>query len=118
MRTLGTLALLFFCGTLGVMAFVDPPADRLPPATPEQIAIANARAALAIALLDPDTAKVGPIFVGRAGYVCGMVNGKNAFGGFTGMRPFTFNVRTRALTFEVAAWNAHCAGVSYSMAGR
>lgn len=45
------------------------------------------------ALKDPASANFGPIRGGRDPYgkiiVCGMVNAKNSFGGYTGMQPFS-----------------------------
>lgn len=51
--------------------------------------------AVAAALKDPDAAKFqwGPIILARdsAAY-CGLVNGKNAYGGYVGFRPFMVRV--------------------------
>ncbi len=46
-----------------------------------------------MSLKDPDSAKFGPKFSasssgGEAITVCGLVNAKNSYGGYTGMKPF------------------------------
>lgn len=61
-------------------------------------AFALAREGVLAALKDPDSAKFGPKMV-RKTYswngeeiVCGTVNAKNGFGGYTGMTPFVYRI--------------------------
>lgn len=37
---------------------------------------------------DPDAAQFNDVKAGKEGSVCGMVNGKNSFGGYVGYKPF------------------------------
>ena len=54
----------------------------------------EARKAITNILRDPDSAKFGKIFKGRGlsgkQTICGEVNAKNKFGGYTGMTPFVY----------------------------
>ena len=54
----------------------------------------EARQAIIRTLKDPDSARFGRIFEGRGvigkATICGEVNAKNGFGGYTGMTPFVY----------------------------
>ena len=54
----------------------------------------NARQAITRALREPGSAQFGRIFEGRGiigkATICGEVNAKNGFGGYTGMTPFVY----------------------------
>jgi hypothetical protein len=62
-------------------------------------------------LRDPDSAKFGDVFFGRNGTVCGTVNSKNGFGGYTGAQVFTVDAKYVRLgdSGAVATWNKNCA---------
>ena len=51
---------------------------------------------------DPDSVKFGKLFEGRGSSgkqtICGEVNAKNGFGGYTGMTPFIYFVDTDQAT--------------------
>jgi len=82
----------------------------------------STKAAVLAQLRDPDSAKFSEIFavgdrkVGKAFpvIICGKVNAKNGFGGFTGDQPFVRFMATGAVTLEkqtaIKEWNAYCAG--------
>lgn len=57
----------------------------------ERVAIDEAREQVRAHLRDPDSAKFGGAMVGPRGVVCGLVNAKNGFGGYTGMQPYFVN---------------------------
>lgn len=86
-------------------------------AAPDPI-LAEAQAEVAIkdALKDPDSAKFGEEDVrdAKRPVVCGTVNAKNGFGGYTGMRPFIV-IGSRAAVQDdptdgrfVKLWNSLC----------
>jgi hypothetical protein len=58
----------------------------------------EARKAIIRILKDPDSVKFGQLFEGRGlsgkETICGEVNAKNGFGGYTGMTPFVYFVET------------------------
>ena len=62
-------------------------------------------------LKDPDSAKFGDVFVGRNGTMCGTVNSKNSFGGYTGAQVFTVDAEFVRIgdNGAVATWNKNCA---------
>lgn len=57
----------------------------------ERVAIDEAKERVRAHLRDPDSAKFGGAMVGPRGVVCGVVNAKNGFGGYTGMQPYFVN---------------------------
>jgi len=73
------------------------PTPSAAPAAPLSDAeIAKAKAAVRVALKDPDSAKFGPMR--RDGeYVCGTINSKNGFGGYTGAKPFSLDAKGEVL---------------------
>jgi len=70
----------------------------------------DARRAIIRTLKDPDSARFGRIFEGREVVgkttICGEVNAKNGFGGYTGMTPFVYfpdNDRAELITNPVTS---------------
>lgn len=49
---------------------------------------------------DPGSAVFGPMTPGKSGVVCGMVNGRNGFGGYSGMTPFFYVRETGRLSMS------------------
>jgi hypothetical protein len=67
-------------------------------------AIARAKAALVKSLKDPESARISDVVrktspVG-ADYICGQVNAKNGFGGYTGSKAFLYYVADAKLMSE------------------
>lgn len=54
----------------------------------ERGAVAEVKQAVAAQQRDPDSAKFTDVRQGRENWVCGLVNGKNAFGAYAGPRRF------------------------------
>lgn len=52
---------------------------------------AAARAAVVASLKDPDSARFGSFSHGKGSAVCGLVNARNAAGGYTGARAFVYS---------------------------
>lgn len=65
------------------------------------------------ALKDPESARFGPVFMGKNDNGCALVNARNSFGGYTGMRPFVVN-KKGIHENDVTLWNRVCAKVPYS----
>lgn len=61
--------------------------------------IAAAHAAVLGALKDPASARFEGDVVYPTGAVCGLVNGKNAYGGYVGSTPYFYVIATRELRF-------------------
>lgn len=66
-------------------------------------------------LKDPDSVKFGDVFASKTfpeSNVCGFVNARNGFGGYTGMTPFIYSKSTNAVQMmgddKVGAWRAQC----------
>lgn len=84
--------------------------------------VQTARAAIANLLKDPTSARFEGI-ERRPGAVCGFVNSKNSFGGYTGRKPFVYLIaEKKGWVLEapmapvdaapaLAAAEKHCAGV-------
>lgn len=105
------IGLLFLGGLVGGIANGGPPPiDRKAnEAIFAQVeAEARARKIVRTMLKDPDSAKFGDIFFGRHGTVCGTVNAKNAFGGYTGAQVFTIDTKYIRIS-DTATWNKNCA---------
>lgn len=74
-------------------------------AGPEEKVFAELRTQVLTRLRDPESARFGAFSRGirldsnnkRRDTVCGSVNAKNAYGGYTGMRPLVYFVDTREL---------------------
>lgn len=81
---------------LGACVFLSACATAAPPVATQAIElsadqVAAVQAGLRASLKDPDSARFGPMKASRAGdaiYVCGYVNAKNSYGGFTGMQSY------------------------------
>lgn len=81
----------------------------------ETQAIGLAKASVKARLKDPSSAEFGQVVVKSSGIVCGYVNAKNAFGGYTGEKAF-ISMGSQGMTwlhgespdFE-KTWNKHCA---------
>jgi hypothetical protein len=62
----------------------------------------RAKQAISEGMRDPDSVKFGKLFEGRGSSgkqtICGEVNAKNGFGGYTGMTPFIYFVDTDQAT--------------------
>jgi hypothetical protein len=74
-------------------------------------AFAQARTALLARLKDADSAKITSMR--RVGeYVCGEVNSKNGFGGYTGAKKFSVSSNGEALiggeSVELGVWASPC----------
>jgi hypothetical protein len=61
---------------------------------------AEARAAVLAALKDPESARFGPMTAGKPGTVCGTVNARNSFGGYTGNRAFAWTSGKSVLIYS------------------
>jgi len=73
-------------------------------------AVDSAKEMILSILKDPDSAKFGNVFLGRQGTMCGTVNSKNGFGGYTGAQVFTIDTKyVRIGDGAVAKWNKNCA---------
>ncbi len=73
---------------------------------------AKVRSAVAAQLKDPDSARYGRMFVSRKNgtTICGMVNSKNSFGGYTGEQPFVMREWLKIGETAITDWNKYCAG--------
>jgi hypothetical protein len=73
----------------------------------------NARRAVRALLRDPESA-VFATMVSRNGMICGYVNAKNGFGGYTGMKEFIYrNGRATINSGQdsfIKIWNTKCSG--------
>ena len=83
----------------------------------ERQMILDARVNVKARLRDGGSAEFGRVYVSRSNMVCGFVNAKNGFGGYTGMQPFIagfakgdvlFYQRAHEQHFE-KYWKQHCA---------
>src|SRR5262245_2823514 len=118
------MALLSACGT----ASAPPPAAAPsgPPPTAkisDQDLFKQARQAVTAAVRDPESAKFGPKFerrvhATRSGepyeIVCGQVNAKNGFGGYTGMKMFAWTTRDSAVYVDDLVTSNLCLGTTGS----
>jgi hypothetical protein len=80
------------------LAMIAKPTIQEMPSPPPPEQFPDARRAIIRILKDPDSAKFGTLFERPAKrIVCGEVNSKNSYGGYTGMTPFVyFNETDRA----------------------
>jgi len=103
------LGLFVISGIIGAATGGGPPAR-----DPRQIAyddaIDTAKQMILTTLKDPDSAKFGNVFFGRKATICGTVNAKNSFGGYTGAQVFTIDAKyVRVGDGAVSNWNKNCA---------
>jgi hypothetical protein len=77
-------------------AVSPPPPVARPPSQSDYFL--RAKQAVTRTLRDPDSAKFGPIFEGNGSsgrkIICGFVNARNGYGGYTGMERFIYFVDT------------------------
>lgn len=50
-----------------------------------------AKAFVAASMKDPDSVRFGQLSHGKGKSICGLVNAKNGYGGYTGMEPFVYS---------------------------
>lgn len=102
---------LVICSALALVACAapTPPAppapavEPLPAATLSKEEIAAVQNGIKRKLKDPDSAKFGAMNAGRLTdrtVVCGWVNAKNSYGGYTGMEPYIGYIFFKPLNFE------------------
>lgn len=121
------IALLF---ASGLMLSACVTAANFSPATVPQSRIDAGLASVRLNLRDPDAAQFRDVRTYQADaqagggiIICGLVNGKNAFGGFTGFKPFrasidpqgtldTFYIQGEGDLGSIAATAAPCNGAS------
>lgn len=65
----------------------------------DKTSIAAARAAVLGSLKNPASARFEGDVVYPGGVVCGLVNGKNAYGGYVGATPYFYVIATKELRF-------------------
>lgn len=63
----------------------------LPARLPVVDPFADARAVVVASLKDPDSARFGAFARGKGSSVCGEINARNSFGGYTGPRAFVYS---------------------------
>ncbi len=79
------------------------------------LAQAIAKQAVLGRLKDPDSAKFGQVVARESGIVCGYVNSKNSFGGYTGDKAFIYFTKKEIAVMQGEAkdfesvWNKQCA---------
>lgn len=79
------------------------------------LAQAIAKEAVLGRLKDPDSAKFGQVVARESGIVCGYVNSKNSFGGYTGDKAFIYFTKKEVAVMQGEAkdfesvWNKQCA---------
>lgn len=79
----------------------------------EELDLYRAQRTITAALRDPSSAQFGRVFPGRVATVCGFVNARNGFGGYTGMQPFIVSGSDAVMVTELkpetlAAWKQFC----------
>lgn len=67
--------------------------------------ILNAREHIKGRLKDPSSAKFSGEFIGKNGAICGHVNAKNSFGGYTGESRYIFSVNFSAIDEGATSFN-------------
>lgn len=111
----------FFYTLMGVIALLSMASGMFPQTaeeklraqrdTQQQVRLIRAEQAVKSVLRDPRSATFGTSFIGRDDAVCGVVNAKNGFGGYTG--PQTYMVHQNELrlgaTLPASLWNRYCA---------
>lgn len=106
---------IVFAGAVLMMIFYSITREprSAPPPTPQQVeakkaavAIAVAQSAIQGALKDPDSAKFSGAFY-KEGTVCGYVNAKNSFGGYSGDKGFVVDEKRGIAELEGSTANFH-----------
>jgi hypothetical protein len=82
--------------------------------TPKPDPIAQARERVKEMLKDPDSAKFRTEFVGKDGAVCGFVNAKNSYGGYSGFERYVVSADSVLLdggeSWKMdSRWSDYCA---------
>lgn len=78
-----------------------------------QLEILSAKQSITERMKDPESTRFGEV-INRAGFVCGYVNSKNSFGGYTGEKAFVFNISSREIFLQDQGpgfeklWNSRC----------
>lgn len=75
-----------------------------------ELNIIHAKRAVKSSLRDPDSAVFGTTYTGRDSAICGAVNAKNGFGGYTGPQLFMIHkdeLRV-GVTLPLTLWNRYC----------
>lgn len=67
----------------------------------ESAAIERVESEIAQRMLDPSSAQFKDVRLKRPGLVCGEVNGRNRFGGFTGFKVFVAKVKQDKVDFTI-----------------
>lgn len=113
MMTLLSLIALLSCG--------PPPTPEEKQRFSERIArersLTHAKRSVKSVLRDPDSAVFGAVYNGRDDAVCGAVNAKNSFGGYTGPQLFmTYKNELRmGAALPLSLWNRYCMGLVRSI---
>lgn len=96
---------LFVLLSLFITGCVTQPIPKTTPTSLTETQAEMVKIGIKIVLKDPDSATFGPFIAAKAESgeigVCGHVNAKNSFGGYTGMSPFIGTLRTNNM-FKVA----------------
>jgi hypothetical protein len=71
----------------------EEPAPRVLTAAEEETLKSRAQVVVAAQLKDPEAARFRAV-VFRGNHVCGMINGKNSYGGYVGYKPFAYSLVT------------------------
>ena len=99
------LRIVAICLAIATSASADDPGGPFGPAKVSKADIALAQGTVRAALLDPASANFGPVGAGQNPrgrvVICGLVNGKNAFGGYTGDQYFYGALSADRSTFFV-----------------
>jgi hypothetical protein len=74
------------------------------PPPPAADPFAPARAAVLSVLKDPDSARFADLHPGKSDAVCGTVNARNGFGGYTGARAFVWTPGRVLIYDDPADW--------------
>lgn len=91
----GMLIVAAICAAIALLGHFAPPAarDARRPVAAAAIAdpFADARAYVVASLKDPDSARFGTFARGKGSVICGQVNARNSFGGYSGMSAFVYS---------------------------
>jgi hypothetical protein len=82
-----------FAALLVIPSAFAAPKQKSPPAVKPDL-IAQARERVKEILKDPDSAKFRTEFVGKDGAVCGFVNAKNSYGGYSGFERYVVSLES------------------------
>lgn len=74
--------------------------NRAPTSPAEPSEFAAARSAVTAQLRDPDSARFGRLRRGLHGAVCGAVNARNGYGGYSGAMPFAWSQEDGVIAYD------------------